>query len=229
MREQQFAPIIKALQQSPKGVVLGDPGGESYPFMVTIYTDDDAYWMPGATTSIFPMSHYKKVLFTYLYLNKDSRRDPMSYLTRALASSTPIVYTNMYEEIEGYGNGLSLFEYIRLARNIRPLRNPPRRYANSLCATGFDMYSGTRGSIPSGTSRCSRHSHLLQRVPILSSILFPPGNSLIEALFQGVLRLPANFVFEAADIRNDSRWFIRRRRTCAEADKVGSSDVFGNR
>ena len=120
MREQQFMPIIRTLQQSPKGVVLGDPGGESYPFMVTIYTDDDAYWMPGATTSIFPMSHYKKVLFTYLYLNKDSRRDPMSYLTRALASSTPIVYTNMYEEIEGYGNGLSLFEY----RTPFPRTNP---------------------------------------------------------------------------------------------------------
>ncbi len=111
MREQQFAPIIKTLQQSPKGVVLGDPGGESYPFMVTIYTDDDAYWMPGATTSIFPMSHYKKALFTYLYLNKDSRRDPVTYLSQALASSTRTIYTNMYEEIEGYGSGISPFEY----------------------------------------------------------------------------------------------------------------------
>ena len=44
----------------------------------------------------------------------------MSYLTRALASSTPIVYTNMYEEIEGYGNGLSLFEY----RTPFPRTNP---------------------------------------------------------------------------------------------------------
>ena len=111
MREQQFMPIIRTLQQSPKGVVLGDPGGESYPFMVTIFTDDDVYWMPAATTSIFPMNHYKKVLFTYLYLNQASRRDPAAYLSKALASSTPTVYTHMYEEIEGYESDLSLFEY----------------------------------------------------------------------------------------------------------------------
>src|SRR3989338_4521997 len=111
MREQQFMPIIRTLQQSPKGIVLGDPGGESYPFMVTIYTDDDVYWMPGATTSIFPMSHYKKALFTYLYLNKDSRRDPATYLSNALASSTRTIYTNMYEEIEGYNSEVSPFEY----------------------------------------------------------------------------------------------------------------------
>lgn len=111
MREQDFAPILARLQQEKPAVVLGDPGPQTYPFLTTIYTSHDLYWLQGATTSIFPMEHFKEALLVYLYLNKDSRRDPVSYLRAALASTTYNAYTIMYEDIESFEMGIPLTKY----------------------------------------------------------------------------------------------------------------------
>ena len=111
MREQDFAPILQALRQEPYGVVLGDPGGESYPLLVTAFTDDDPYWVPAAITSAFSTDHLKEALLVYLYINKESRHDPIAYLRAALASSTPNAYTEMYGELEAYLSGVHLEMY----------------------------------------------------------------------------------------------------------------------
>ena len=111
LREQDFAPIIKKLQQEPKGVVLGDPGGTSYPFLVTIYTDDDLYWLPAATTSAFPMSHLKEALLVYLYINKDASKNPIAYLQKILSSTTSNAYADMYEQVEGFESGILRRKY----------------------------------------------------------------------------------------------------------------------
>ena len=108
MREQQFAPIVHALAQLPKGVVLGDPGTESYSNLVTIYTDDDVYWAPAAVTSYVPLEHLREAILVYWYLNKDMRRDPAVYMKRVLSTSERTTYTGMYEDLERYESGLPL-------------------------------------------------------------------------------------------------------------------------
>jgi len=111
MREQDFAPLVQKLASLPKGVVLTDFGGSSYPFLITIYTDDDLYWIPAATTSAFPYEHMKEALFVYLYINKDSRRDPVAYLESALATSTRSAYVDLYEHVEGVETGIPRPKY----------------------------------------------------------------------------------------------------------------------
>lgn len=120
LREQDFAPILQALQKEPYGVVLGDPGGESYPLLVTVYTDDDTYWVPAAITSAFSPDHLKEALLVYLYINKDVRNDPVAYLEEALASPRASAYTEMYEELEAYQSGIPLATY----RITFPQTNP---------------------------------------------------------------------------------------------------------
>ncbi|MBI5456388.1 hypothetical protein HY969_01480 [Candidatus Kaiserbacteria bacterium] len=111
MREQDFAPILQALNERPYGVVLGDPGGAAYPLLVTILTDNDIVWTPGMVTSLVSMEYYENVLLTYLYLHKDARQDPAAYLSGALASTTSSFITDMYGELEGYKSGISLRKY----------------------------------------------------------------------------------------------------------------------
>lgn len=111
LREQDFAPIIAKLQKEPRAVVLSDPGSATYPFLTTIYTPHDLYWLQAATTSIFPMEHFKDALLVYLYLNKDARNDPVKYLRASLASTTYNAYTVMYEEIESFEMNVPLRKY----------------------------------------------------------------------------------------------------------------------
>jgi len=111
LREQDFAPILVQLQKESPAVVLNDPGPQTYPFLVTIYTPHDVYWLQSATTSIFPMEHFKEALLTYLYLNKDARKDPVAYLRASLASTTYNAYTIMYEDIESFEMGIHLSKY----------------------------------------------------------------------------------------------------------------------
>lgn len=111
LREQDFAPIVTQLQKESRAVVLNDPGSATYPFLVTIYTAHDLYWLQAATTSIFPMEHFKEALLVYLYLNKDAREDPVAYLRASLASTTYNAYTVMYEDIESFEVGVPLRKY----------------------------------------------------------------------------------------------------------------------
>ena len=111
MREQDFTPIMKKLQEMPQGVVFGDPGGESYRMLTTIYTDDDNYWSPSATQYVFAVERYKEVLLVYLYINEEARMDPVSYLTRVLKEPEFSAYGDMYEELEGFTSGVPLQTY----------------------------------------------------------------------------------------------------------------------
>jgi hypothetical protein len=115
MHEQQYGPIIRTLQKLPYGVVFATNGGDSAAFLVTIYTNDDLYWIPAATDSDFPPQHYKEALLVYLYVNKESRANPTEYLKTALASSTTNSYVDMYEELEGYEHGIPLEKYLKVA------------------------------------------------------------------------------------------------------------------
>ncbi|HCM43456.1 MAG: hypothetical protein UY39_C0018G0009 [Candidatus Kaiserbacteria bacterium GW2011_GWC2_49_12] len=110
LREQDFAPVLTRLSEEIPAIVLGDPGGESYPFLTTIYTSHDLYWNNAATVSIFPMEYLREALFVYLYLNKDARDDPVGYLRTSLAS-TSNAYTVMYENIESVEADISLTRY----------------------------------------------------------------------------------------------------------------------
>src|SRR3989344_1130028 len=120
MREQDFASILWKLREMPKGVLFGDPGGDSYNMLTTIYTAHDNYWIPAATQSAFPAERYKEALLVYLYVNKETRRDPTAYLKSVLATSAPSTYADMYEEVEGFMSGISLREY----RSSPPPENP---------------------------------------------------------------------------------------------------------
>ena len=113
MREQDFAPVLQVLQNNPKGVVLADPGGESYPFLVTIFTEHDLYWLPAAITSAVPIEHPKEALLVYLFVNRDSRADPVAYLNTVLASTAANAYTEIYEELEAYHSGIPMQNYWR--------------------------------------------------------------------------------------------------------------------
>jgi len=110
LREQDFAPVLARLSEEAPAVVLGDPGGESYPFLTTIYTPHDLYWNNAATVSIFSMEYLKEVFFVYLYLDKDTRDDPAGYLRASLAS-TSNAYTVMYQNIESVEADISLTRY----------------------------------------------------------------------------------------------------------------------
>ena len=101
LREQDFAPVLQTLQREPYGVVLGDPGGETYPLLVVDYTDHDTFWVPAAITSAFSPDHLQDALLVYLYLNKNARWDPVGYLRSALGASEP----------EAYRSGIPLATY----------------------------------------------------------------------------------------------------------------------
>ncbi|MDP3645527.1 MAG: hypothetical protein Q8R25_00360 [bacterium] len=111
MREQDFAPVIEVLKKEQKGVVLADPSGDMYPFLVTIFTDHDLYWHPAGIASAYPMDRLEEVLLVYLYINKDSRRDPVGYLQGALASTSANVYTDMYEALEAFDSKIPMQNY----------------------------------------------------------------------------------------------------------------------
>ena len=112
MREQDFAPVLKKLQELPEGVILGDAGGRGTSMLPNIYTQDTAFFNFFALVGVYPKDMYRDALYTYLYINKVSRSDAEAYLRKELASSTrPTTYTQMYEELEGYYTGIPLIDY----------------------------------------------------------------------------------------------------------------------
>src|SRR3989344_964734 len=126
MREQDFAPVLKKLQELPEGVILGDAGGRGTSMLPNIYTQDTAFFNFFALVGVYPKDMYRDALYTYLYINKVSRSDAEAYLRKELASSTrPTTYTQMYEELEGYYAGIPLIDY----RDSPSPRTDPRMLA----------------------------------------------------------------------------------------------------
>src|SRR3989344_1742196 len=113
LHEQVYAPVIDAFNTRPKSVVLSGAGFESDTLLIPIYTDNDLYWSPAATTHQFSMDQFKEGLLLHLYLNRDARKNPAGYLRKALASHTQNEYTYMYKEIEGFYSGLDYKAYQR--------------------------------------------------------------------------------------------------------------------
>ena len=121
LRQQDFAPIMARLQQLPEGVVLGDPGGQSTASLVTVYTKDTSYFNYIGVVNVFPMERYREALLVYLYLNRDSRSDPVAYLKNALHMTASTNYTAMYEDLEGYYADIPLQSYRAAFPRVDPL------------------------------------------------------------------------------------------------------------
>ena len=113
LHEQVYAPIIEELNTLPNGVILAGGGGESDTFLIPIYTDHDLYWTSAAVTTQFSMDRFKEALLLHLFLNRDSRNDPKTYLQKALQFHMQNEYTLMYTEIEGFYSGLDYKAYQR--------------------------------------------------------------------------------------------------------------------
>src|SRR3989344_3460902 len=113
LQEQVYAPIIEELNTLPNGVILAGGGGESDTFLIPIYTDHDLYWTSAAVTTQFSMDRFKEALLLHLFLNRDSRNDPKTYLQKALQFHMQNEYTLMYTEIEGFYSGLDYKAYQR--------------------------------------------------------------------------------------------------------------------
>ncbi len=110
LHEQAYAPALTALRQGQPGVVL-TAMDDSYPMLVTIYTDRDLYWSASALIYNTPQPRIEESLLVYLFLNKESRSDPVRYLTSHLASGETNPYVTLYKSIEGYRTGFEYYDY----------------------------------------------------------------------------------------------------------------------
>ena len=114
LREQTYAPILAALKNEPKGAVLAGAGGESYTFLITIYTSHDLYWIPAAEIHVFPADRLLEALEVHLFLNREARADPVAYLESKLSERPRNnEYLYLYEELEGLRSGLDYYAYQR--------------------------------------------------------------------------------------------------------------------
>ena len=116
IHEQAYAPLLAILNGEPPGIVFtGAWGGEGNAALVTMYTSHDLYWVPSAEVHVFPVKRLREALLVHLYLNRESRADPISYLREMLAmrSTATNEYVNMYGEWEGLSTGLEYYTYQR--------------------------------------------------------------------------------------------------------------------
>jgi hypothetical protein len=113
MRQQDFAPIMDKLNVLPEGAVLGDPGGPSTSILLTVYTKKTNYFSYSGIVNVFPVERFREALLVYLYLNKESRGDPVAYLRDALSKPATTNYTDMYETMEAFYSGIPLQDYYR--------------------------------------------------------------------------------------------------------------------
>lgn len=111
--EQKFMPIMQALRNEPQGSVLTAATSDNGPFFVSIYTDDDLYWIPAAENHSFSPQMLEEALLVHLYLNKESRQNPIAYLRAALAKHDSSEITYLYTEWEGYNSGFDYYGYER--------------------------------------------------------------------------------------------------------------------
>ncbi|OGG80046.1 hypothetical protein A3A39_03065 [Candidatus Kaiserbacteria bacterium RIFCSPLOWO2_01_FULL_54_13] len=114
IHEQSYAPILTVLNREPSGVVLASTwSGKALSTLVTIYTSHDLYWFPSAEVHIFPIERLREALMVHLFLNHESRADPIHYLKEKLAQHTTSLdeYVNMYGELEGFYSGFDYRAY----------------------------------------------------------------------------------------------------------------------
>jgi dolichol-phosphate mannosyltransferase len=126
LHEQVYAPIITELQNLPKANVFAEDNGDTYPTLVTIYTDDDLYYHGLAESYNVPVDYMEESLLLHLYLNKEARKDPIGFLQNDLNAQNQDDYTAQYQEIEGYYSGFEYYPYKALyaqnASSLKPLR-----------------------------------------------------------------------------------------------------------
>lgn len=111
LREQDFAPALAALRQQPSGTVFMGASGDTYPFLISIYTDDDLYWLPAADLFPFPPGRLEEALLMNISMDKNARSAPSDFLRNELAAGTEDTYTNLYTTLEGSRSGLDYYEY----------------------------------------------------------------------------------------------------------------------
>jgi len=111
IREQTYAPLLSKLNTLPTGTVFTGSGGDVFEFLITIYTQDNLYWMPAAELHVFPIDRLKETLLVYLSLNPIARKDPAIFLSKELAAGVFDQYTGIYRELEAYRSGLDYSSY----------------------------------------------------------------------------------------------------------------------
>lgn len=102
LHEQLYAPILADLKTLPSGTVFADPAGNTYSYLVPIYTKDDLYFARGGLVYYMPFDRIKDTLLISLFLNTNSRHDIRSFLERELAANYDNAYTQLLGDIEGY-------------------------------------------------------------------------------------------------------------------------------
>lgn len=111
LREQDFAPVLAALRQKPSGTVFMGASGDTYPFLIPIYTDDDLYWLSAAALFPFPSGRLEEALLMNIYMEKDARSHPSDFLRDELNNGGEDTYTNLYTTLEGWRSGLDYYDY----------------------------------------------------------------------------------------------------------------------
>ncbi len=110
LHEQEYASALAALRSLPEGVVLTSATGEFEPFLVTIYTRDDLYWLPAAELYAVPAERIREALLVNLYMDSRSHSDPIGYLVKH-ANDDGDPYVNMFDDLMGYESGLDYYAY----------------------------------------------------------------------------------------------------------------------
>ncbi len=117
--DQNFKPLINALNlNSAPGVILAADDVNATLF--TIYTSHDLFWYSFALMDKTSMSRAKEALFTYLYLNKNSRNDIQKYLEKVMQDQNEVsFYKDLYMAIEGQSSGLDYYDYVNKVSDLK--------------------------------------------------------------------------------------------------------------
>jgi hypothetical protein len=125
--DQKFMPIVQALRQNSPGSVLTGATGDSGPFFIPMYTDDDLYWIPAAENHSFSPDMLEEALLVHLYLNRDSRANPIAYLQHTLPKHGSDEITYLYTEWEGSQSPYDYYSYGRHFSADDPALTPLRK------------------------------------------------------------------------------------------------------
>lgn len=115
MHDQQYVEPLKKLNSLPYGVVLAGNGNESFPLLITVYTNNDLFFSPSALVYHTSLEQMRETLVAYLALNKEAHKDPIDYVERSLTATTSSTYRNLYQDIEGYASG---FDYVLYTKKL---------------------------------------------------------------------------------------------------------------
>jgi hypothetical protein len=108
--------ILQELKILSPGVVFGSMSGNTS-YLVPIYTNHDAYFVPGALVYYMPLDRIKETLLIGLHLDTKARMNPRTYLEAVLSSSEENHYKDVYSFWESYHSGLDVRSYRARAQN----------------------------------------------------------------------------------------------------------------